>query len=87
MENDDLELVLQTGSATLVAVLRSVLESEEIPHVIRGDGVQDLFGLGRLAAGFNFIVGPIQVLVPSDQVERVHEILAQLDRPAPEDAS
>lgn len=52
--------VLTTGDAGLIAVAKSLLEGEEIDYLIRGDGLQDLFGLGRMT-GYNFAMGPAEI--------------------------
>lgn len=72
----DAELVpvLATGDAGLIAVARSLLEAEQIDYFVRGDGLQDLFGYGRLT-GFNFVVGPAEFLVRSEDADRARELL------------
>jgi hypothetical protein len=42
--------VLTTGDPGVLAVAQSLLEGEEIDCLVRGDGLQDLFGLGRITA-------------------------------------
>jgi hypothetical protein len=78
----DVELVsvLATGDAGLIAVAKSLLEAEEIDYFVRGDGLQDLFGMGRIT-GFNFAMGPAEFLVRSDDAERARELLDGLIRP------
>jgi hypothetical protein len=49
--------------------------------------VQDLFGAGRLTAGFNYITGPAQFLVRRADEERARELLSELaaaPEPSPE---
>ena len=55
----DVELVpvLATGDAGLIAIAKSLLEAEKIDYLLRGDGLQDLFGAGRLT-GYSFAMGP-----------------------------
>jgi putative signal transducing protein len=81
----DVELVsvLATGDAGLIAVAKSLLEAEEIDYFVRGDGLQDLFGMGRIT-GFNFAMGPAEFLVRSDDAERARELLDGLIRPGAE---
>lgn len=61
---------------TLVAT--SLLEEEGIPHFVRGEQLQDLFGMGRLGAGYNLLVGPAEVQVPVEHEARARELLAAL---------
>ena len=71
--------VYDTGDAGLIAVIKSMLEGEGIDYLVRGEGVQDLFGAGRLTAGFNYITGPAQFLVRREDEERARELLQELD--------
>jgi len=61
----DLVTVFATGDQVLITTAKLVLESADIPFVTKGEGIQDLIGLGRLFGGFNLATGPIQI-----QVER-----------------
>jgi hypothetical protein len=77
----DVELVpvFATGDAGLISLAKSLLEAEGIDYYGRGEGVQDLFGWGRIAAGFNLVVGPVQFLVRADDAERARDLLKALD--------
>lgn len=81
----DVELVpvLATGDAGVIAVAQSLLEAEEIDYFVRGDGLQDLFGLGRMT-GFSFAMGPAEFLVRADDADRARELLDGLIVPDPE---
>ena len=72
----DVELVsvLATGDPGVIALARSLLEGEEIDYFVRGEGLQDLFGLGRIT-GFSFAMGPAQFLVRADDAERARALL------------
>jgi putative signal transducing protein len=78
----DVELVpvLATGDAGVIAFAKSLLEAEEIDYFVRGDGLQDLFGLGRMT-GFSFAMGPAEFLVRSDDADRARELLDGLTAP------
>ena len=75
----DVELVrvLTTGDAGLIAVAQSVLDGEEIDYFVKGDGHQDLFGLGRNTA-FSFAMRDAEFWVRADDAERVRELLEGL---------
>jgi hypothetical protein len=75
--------VLATGDAGVIAVARSLLEGEQIDYFVRGDGLQDLFGLGRIT-GFSFAMGPAQFWVRADDAERARDLLAGLTIAGPE---
>jgi len=78
----DVELVpvLSTGDAGLIALVKSLLEGESIEYLIRGEGLQDLFGMGRIT-GFSFAMGPAEFLVRADDAERARELLKPLTSP------
>ena len=87
--NLELVPVFRTVDAGLVALARSLLEGEGIEYMARGDGLQDLFGWGRIA-GFNPVVGPVEFVVRSDDAPRVRALLRDLasveEARPPEDA-
>jgi hypothetical protein len=69
--------VLATGDAGVIAIARSLLDGEEIDFYVSGDGLQDLFGVGRIA-GFSFATGPAEFWVREDDAERARELLEAL---------
>ena len=75
----DVELVsvLTTSDPALIAVAQSLLDGEQIDYFVRGDGLQDLFGAGRIA-GFNFALGAAQFVVRAEDAERARELLQGL---------
>jgi len=70
--------VLETGDPGELALAHSLLEAEGINAVFAGEGIQSLFGMGSLGAGFNIAVGPAHVRVLAHDAERANEILAEL---------
>ena len=70
--------VFQTSAAGLIALAKSLLEGEGIDYVVRGEGVQDLFGWGRFATGFNPITGAPVFLVREADAERARVLLQDL---------
>ena len=77
--------VLATGDASVIAVAKSVLDGEEIDYFVRGDGLQDLFGVGRVT-GFNFAVGPAEFWVRADDADRARRLLERLTPVAENDS-
>ena len=77
---DHLELVtvLASGDPGLMAIAKSLLQSAEIPFVVQGEGVQDLFGVGRIGSGFNLVTGPARLRVGADDAADARELLAEL---------
>ena len=76
--NLDLVPVFRTGDAGFIALAKSLLDGEGIDYLARGDGLQDLFGCGRLGVGFSYVVGPVEFVVRSDDAPRVRAVLADL---------
>jgi len=80
-----LERVYAAGDPVRVALARSLLDDAHIQYMAKGDGIQDLFGWGRFGAGLNYVVGPVEFFVASDDAGAAREILAQLDEPRSEE--
>ena len=74
----DLVTVLSAGDAGLIAVAKSVLQSADIPFLVQGEAVQDLFGAGRLGTGFSLVIGPIAIQVRAEDAAEAREILTEL---------
>lgn len=78
--------VLRTADAGLLGFATSLLQNEEIEHFVRGENVQDLFGVGRLG-GYNFVTGPAELCVRADDEERARVLLEGLSDVPPEPAA
>jgi hypothetical protein len=70
--------VWATGNPALIAIAESILEDAGIQYIVKREGLQDLFGLGRLGTGFNPIVGPIEIQVRRSDEEEARELLEEL---------
>jgi hypothetical protein len=71
--------VFQTSDTIALAFAKASLESEGIPFVTQGEGVQDLIGVGRFPGGFNLAAGPIRIHVDATDAERAREVLAGIE--------
>jgi len=80
----DLETVFDTADPVVLVTAKSLLEEAGIPCFTRNEGLQDLFGVGRLGTGFSLIAGPMEILVPGERRQEAVELLhqAKLDQPA-----
>ena len=67
--------VFASGDPTRLAVAKLVLRAEGIPFITMGEGVQDLFGLGRLFGGLNLITGQVRIQVREQDAARALESL------------
>lgn len=74
-----------------IIVAKLVLQSEGVPFITEGEGVQDLVGLGRAFGGVNLVTGPIRLRVTESDAELARQLLNDLrsptdtPEPAPED--
>ena len=75
----DLVTVFETGEPTLLAMAHSLLDEEGIPYLTQGEGLQDLFGMGRLGTGFSTLVGPVHIQVERKREEEVRALFAKLE--------
>lgn len=78
----ELVTVLETGDPTLLAVAESLLLEAGIAYVKKGESLQDLFALGRLAFGFNPITGPIALQVADADADAAARLLEDLEEHA-----
>jgi hypothetical protein len=78
----ELVTVFETGDPGLLALAHSILDEAEVPYLTLGEGVQDLFGLGRLGTGFSVLTGPAQLQVDVRQAAEARELLADLEEDA-----
>ena len=77
MEKIDLVPVFAAGDPVAVAMARALLESAGIPFVTKGEGVQDLLGVGRFPGGFNLATGPVQFLVAREDADEARALLSE----------
>ena len=70
--------MVSSGDSGLIAVAKSLLQSAGIPFLVRGEAVQDLFGVGRVFGGFNIITGPIQLQVMTEDADDARLVLEDL---------
>ncbi len=75
-DNNDLELVtvLATCDLGLIDIAEGLLEGAGILYLAKGEGVQDMFGLGRLSA-VNPLTGPVEIQVAANDAESARRIL------------
>jgi hypothetical protein len=78
--NPDVHLVtvFESGDAALIPLVRSLLDSAGIPFVTKGEGIQDLFGWGRMPGGFSVVAGPVTFQVDEEDAEEARALLEDL---------
>ena len=74
----DLVTVFETGDPALVALAKSLLDSEGIDFTTKGEAIQDLLGAGRFPGGTNLVAGPVVFQVRSEDGERARPLLRDL---------
>jgi hypothetical protein len=70
--------VLASGDPVLMGIIKSLLESADIPFVVKGEGLGDVTGFGRAGSGFNPITGPMELQVRAEDAEDVRLLLGDL---------
>ena len=78
VDHEKLVTVFRTGHEGIVAIVKSILDEAQIQYLAKGSGVQDLFGVGVLEAGFNPITGPVEFRVMPEDVEYAKELLKDI---------
>ncbi|NOY88396.1 MAG: DUF2007 domain-containing protein [FCB group bacterium] len=68
--------VFKTTDQSKIMIAKSLLEEAGIDYFAQGEGIMDLFGVGRL--GFNPIVGAVEFTVKPEDEQKAHEILDYL---------
>ena len=70
--------IMATGDPAKIMVAKSILDEAGIKYLAQGEGLQDLFAMGRLGTGFNPLVGPVKFLVRDEDSEIAKELLIEL---------
>jgi hypothetical protein len=70
--------IFTTGSPALLGIARSMLDDAQIEYLVKGEELQNLFGLGSAGTGYNVMVGPMEIQVnPEDEVQ-ARQLLADV---------
>ena len=59
------------------SIISSLLQEAKIPFMVRNSEVQDLFGMGRIGTGYNFVTGPMVILVNENQLLSAREVISE----------
>ena len=76
-EYADLVTVLNAADEVEVSLATSLLETAQIRHLAKGEGLQDLFGIGRVG-GFNAMVGPVEIQVLPEDAHAARKVLKKM---------
>jgi hypothetical protein len=81
---EKLVTVYKTGHHGIIAVIKSILDEAGIKYFAKGEGVQDLIGVGVFGMGYNTLTGPVEIQVLEEEAEYAKELLAGIED-APEE--
>lgn len=81
---DEMQPVMSISEAALIPVIESLLGGEGIAHYVHGENIQDLFGVGRIGAGFNVIAGAPVLYVESSRMEEAKQLLEEFQQASAE---
>ena len=73
----DLVAVFASNDVALFALAKAALEQSGIRYVTESEGIQDLFGVGRMFSGYNSITGPPRIRVAQENAARAQEVLSE----------
>lgn len=79
--SNSLVTILTAEDPAILAYAKSLLEGAGIHFLARGEGLQDLFGAGRIGTGYNLISGPIQLQVDPHDEEKARKVLSEIKQP------
>ena len=74
----DLVTVFESSDVALLALAKAALDQAGIRYVAQAEGIQDLFGVGRLFSSYNLITGAPRIRVTTENAERARQVLSEL---------
>jgi len=84
-DHERLMTVFTTGHEGVAALIKSILDEAQIKYFAKGEGLQNLFGVGIIGTGFNTLTGPIEFQVMPEDFEYAKELLKDFSE-APSDS-
>jgi len=77
-DNEYAVTVFESGHEGVIAVAKSMLDEAKIEYSVKGEGVENLLGVGVIGTGFNPVTGAIQIQVLDKKAEEARELLKGL---------
>ncbi len=74
----ELVTVFESDDRVAISLAKGMLEQAEIPYIVKNEGLQELFGYGRMGTGYNPIVGAIQLQVDREYAEAARGLLNEI---------
>lgn len=81
----ELVKIYEGGNPALLALLESLFDDAGIEYSTTSEGLQDLFGWGRLGVAYNFAIGPVMFYVRREDEAAAQAIVAKLSEATPPD--
>ncbi len=78
-DSEKLVTVLKSGHQGIIALAKSILDEAEIKYLVKGEHLQNLFGVGVMGTGFNPLTGPIEIQVLTGDAETAQELLKDIE--------
>jgi hypothetical protein len=75
----ELVTIAKISDYAFLLVAKSVLQDAGIPYLAKNEGVQDLFGLGRIGTGFSIVAQPVELQVPRELVDDAIQLLDEIE--------
>ena len=77
----ELVQVFQGGNAAILPLIESMLHDANIEFLVKGEVLQDLFGIGRMGMGSNNMIGPVEIWVRKDAEAEARALIEVLEAP------
>jgi putative signal transducing protein len=71
--------IAKISDYAFLLVAKSLLQDAGIPYLAKNEGVQDLFGLGRIGTGFSIVAQPVELQVPPELVDDAVQLLDEIE--------
>jgi hypothetical protein len=75
--NDELLTIFIPNNEAEHLIIKSLLENQGILTWSRNEHVQNLFGMGQLGTGYNYITGPVEIQINSKDLVKAENILSE----------
>jgi hypothetical protein len=73
--DDQLITIFTPNNQAEFLIIKSMLEDQGIRTWSKNEHVQNLFGMGQLGTGYNFVTGPIRIQVLATDLARARETI------------
>ncbi|MFI5176500.1 MAG: DUF2007 domain-containing protein [Terriglobia bacterium] len=80
VHSDSLVTILTIEDPAILAYAKSLLKEAGIQSLAKGEGLQDLFGAGRIGTGFNLVSGPIELQVEPQDEKKARRLLSEIQK-------